>query len=143
MVRTTQDRCTNEQCNHVIVHPSRVVGRASAQDGPVTIYGASFVEEVRAVSPTPGQDGPARDTVYADQDGPAPLVPVSFVTTADAEAADRPRVHLVERHHDQESPPHCVFRGCTNVAENRFACADHLRRTSPGRDGHPQLHRTE
>ncbi len=92
MVRTTQDRCTNEACNHVVVHPSKVIGRSRHQDGPgqvrdvAVLHGAAFVTAVQADAPADRhQDGPVDISDLRHQDGPGPLTPTSFVTPEDVE----------------------------------------------------------
>jgi len=107
IVRTRIWRCTEEGCTwgH---QDTATLGGSPDQDGPVestSIYGASFFTELQAASEGPDQDGPHRYETCPDQDGPAPLVPVSFVTRDDAELFDGRRLRLVE-----EGPARTVDR---------------------------------
>ncbi len=110
MLRTTEDRCTNDTCNHVVVHPSTVIGRPRHQDDPgrvgdvAALHGATFVTAVQADEPeVRHQDGPVGLSTFRDQDDPGPLIPVSFVSDDDRILADSPHYRAVSE--AAEAPP--------------------------------------
>lgn len=89
MLRTTQDRCTNDACGHVVVHKSKIVGRPPFHDETpaetVEITGDEYVTETRWVPPF--HDEIKEERTYGKQDETVPGGPISFVSHADAEAA--------------------------------------------------------
>jgi hypothetical protein len=104
MARTTQDVCQNDECGHVVTHPTKYIGRAPFHDEtappPEKIGGDFYAVQVQA--PRPFHDEIKRERTYSKQDETVSRKPLSFVSRDDAELAAGP---TYQGDPDADAPP--------------------------------------